>query len=356
MHPQSSPLPSVPGLMVAGLSPSPTTSYAMPSPPVAPLQLTTATVHSSKSDGGVRLPSINETLGDLLHPSSASSASDRYHHHPQYLHFATFMAEPRISSVGTSRALTPSSPHLHGSLSSLSVSSDVSGCSHCHHCSSTADTAVINNSTAATTATSPITQSPLTHPHRQVTLSMSSPKNGTAVTPSSMITYTDGYRHMHQLPTPSPPSPIVADSPLSPSSQSRLTLNATVALPTNSSTGAEHTNYHQSTHATAAAPTPTPTATTSASGVTFVANSGVTHKKRPRRRPEEIERLYTCIYPGCTKAYGTLNHLNAHVAMQRHGAKRLPSEFETIRKQYRAMKLQQLQQRTMAQSVTSMHL
>ncbi|KAI9592157.1 hypothetical protein BDF19DRAFT_334598, partial [Syncephalis fuscata] len=71
---------------------------------------------------------------------------------------------------------------------------------------------------------------------------------------------------------------------------------------------------------------------------TFVANSGVAHKKRPRRRPNEIERLYTCVHSGCTKAYGTLNHLNAHVAMQRHGAKRLPSEFEAIRKHHRAVK------------------
>lgn len=52
-------------------------------------------------------------------------------------------------------------------------------------------------------------------------------------------------------------------------------------------------------------------------------------KKRPRRRFEEIERLYNCNYPGCNKAYGTLNHLNAHVSMQKHGPKRLPAgEFE----------------------------
>lgn len=48
-------------------------------------------------------------------------------------------------------------------------------------------------------------------------------------------------------------------------------------------------------------------------------------KKRPRRRFEEIERLYNCNYPGCNKAYGTLNHLNAHVSMQKHGPKRLPA-------------------------------
>lgn len=38
----------------------------------------------------------------------------------------------------------------------------------------------------------------------------------------------------------------------------------------------------------------------------------------------QIERLYECNYPGCTKGYGTLNHLNAHITMQKHGPKRLP--------------------------------
>lgn len=38
----------------------------------------------------------------------------------------------------------------------------------------------------------------------------------------------------------------------------------------------------------------------------------------------KVERLYGCNYPGCTKAYGTLNHLNAHITMQKHGLKRMP--------------------------------
>lgn len=50
----------------------------------------------------------------------------------------------------------------------------------------------------------------------------------------------------------------------------------------------------------------------------FVAIPGTNQKKRPRRRYDEIERLYHCNYPGCTKSYGTLNHLNAHVSMQQH--------------------------------------
>jgi hypothetical protein len=34
--------------------------------------------------------------------------------------------------------------------------------------------------------------------------------------------------------------------------------------------------------------------------------------------------MYKCGWNGCEKAYGTLNHLNAHVTMQGHGAKRTP--------------------------------
>ena len=52
--------------------------------------------------------------------------------------------------------------------------------------------------------------------------------------------------------------------------------------------------------------------------------SGPSVKKRPRRRFDQIERLYSCRWDGCDKAYGTLNHLNAHVSMQKHGIKRKP--------------------------------
>lgn len=57
----------------------------------------------------------------------------------------------------------------------------------------------------------------------------------------------------------------------------------------------------------------------------FVSLGGPAPKKRPRRRFDEIERLYICGWNGCEKSYGTLNHLNAHVAMQKHGEKRLPT-------------------------------
>ncbi|KAF8623042.1 hypothetical protein AX15_006548 [Amanita polypyramis BW_CC] len=70
----------------------------------------------------------------------------------------------------------------------------------------------------------------------------------------------------------------------------------------------------------------------------FVALPGNAVKKRPRRRYDEIERLYRCSWPNCTKAYGTLNHLNAHVTMQKHGPKRSPGEFKELRKQWRKAK------------------
>jgi len=56
----------------------------------------------------------------------------------------------------------------------------------------------------------------------------------------------------------------------------------------------------------------------------FVPIPGAQQHKRPRRRFEEIDRMYKCGFQGCEKAYGTLNHLNAHVTMQSHGTKRCP--------------------------------
>ncbi|WWC63968.1 uncharacterized protein I303_106574 [Kwoniella dejecticola CBS 10117] len=75
-----------------------------------------------------------------------------------------------------------------------------------------------------------------------------------------------------------------------------------------------------------------------ANELTFVQLGGPAPKKRPRRRYDEIERLYACGWNGCEKSYGTLNHLNAHVAMQKHGEKRLPSEFKDMRKAWRKKK------------------
>lgn len=40
--------------------------------------------------------------------------------------------------------------------------------------------------------------------------------------------------------------------------------------------------------------------------------------------------MYKCGWNGCEKAYGTLNHLNAHVTMQSHGAKRSPDGLYSL--------------------------
>ncbi|KAF6824245.1 hypothetical protein CMUS01_10326 [Colletotrichum musicola] len=77
----------------------------------------------------------------------------------------------------------------------------------------------------------------------------------------------------------------------------------------------------------------------------FVPIPGAQQHKRPRRRYEEIERMYKCGWNGCEKAYGTLNHLNAHVTMQSHGQKRTPDEFKEIRKEWKARKKEEETQR-----------
>ncbi|KIJ24852.1 hypothetical protein M422DRAFT_56238 [Sphaerobolus stellatus SS14] len=63
-------------------------------------------------------------------------------------------------------------------------------------------------------------------------------------------------------------------------------------------------------------------------------------RKRKRRKPEEIERLYGCTWADCTKAYGTLNHLNAHIRTSKHGPKKTKDEFKVIRGYLRAKKNQ----------------
>ncbi|KAL9124183.1 MAG: hypothetical protein Q9217_006465 [Psora testacea] len=77
----------------------------------------------------------------------------------------------------------------------------------------------------------------------------------------------------------------------------------------------------------------------------FVPIPGAQQHKRPRRRYEEIERMYKCGWQGCEKAYGTLNHLNAHVTMQSHGTKRTPEEFKEIRKEWKQRKKEEENQR-----------
>ncbi|KAG8161499.1 hypothetical protein KVR01_008486 [Diaporthe batatas] len=84
--------------------------------------------------------------------------------------------------------------------------------------------------------------------------------------------------------------------------------------------------------------TPTSASRPNAQVYSFVPIPGAQQHKRPRRRYEEIERMYKCGWNGCEKAYGTLNHLNAHVTMQSHGQKRVPEEFKEIRKEWKARK------------------
>ncbi|KAH6667326.1 hypothetical protein B0J14DRAFT_435199, partial [Halenospora varia] len=62
--------------------------------------------------------------------------------------------------------------------------------------------------------------------------------------------------------------------------------------------------------------------------------------RRPRRRYEEIERLYKCVWMGCDKAYGTLNHLNTHIKGKSHGSKRKPEDFIEMRKAWKARQRQ----------------
>ncbi|KAG8826891.1 hypothetical protein FRC19_006764, partial [Serendipita sp. 401] len=73
----------------------------------------------------------------------------------------------------------------------------------------------------------------------------------------------------------------------------------------------------------------------------FISLPGNTVRKRPRRKFEEITRNYACNWGDCNKAYGTLNHLNAHVVMQKHGPKRTPTEFKELRKMWRKQKREQ---------------
>ncbi|KAJ5571117.1 hypothetical protein N7535_004777 [Penicillium sp. DV-2018c] len=90
---------------------------------------------------------------------------------------------------------------------------------------------------------------------------------------------------------------------------------------------------------------PGPYASPATTVYSFVPIPGAQQHKRPRRRYEEIERMYKCGWNGCEKAYGTLNHLNAHVTMQSHGSKRTPEEFKEIRKEWKARKKEEEAQR-----------
>jgi hypothetical protein len=107
--------------------------------------------------------------------------------------------------------------------------------------------------------------------------------------------------------------------------------------------------HHVFPHTPASAPPGRPAQYGAQQVYSFVPIPGAQQHKRPRRRYEEIERMYKCGWNGCEKAYGTLNHLNAHVTMQSHGTKRTPEEFKEIRKEWKARKKEEDQQRKAAE-------
>ncbi|KAG8897134.1 hypothetical protein FRB99_008424 [Tulasnella sp. 403] len=61
----------------------------------------------------------------------------------------------------------------------------------------------------------------------------------------------------------------------------------------------------------------------------FVALPGNAVHRRLTSRPRYGER-YRCNWDGCTKSYSTLNHLNTHITMQEHDAKRTPNAHDTV--------------------------
>lgn len=71
----------------------------------------------------------------------------------------------------------------------------------------------------------------------------------------------------------------------------------------------------------------------------------VRQHKCPRQRCEETERMYKCGWNGCEKTYGTLNHLNGHVTMQSHGAKRTSEEYREARYKWKMKRKEMEHQR-----------
>lgn len=51
--------------------------------------------------------------------------------------------------------------------------------------------------------------------------------------------------------------------------------------------------------------------------------------RRFRRRYNQIVRHYSCSYPGCSKSYGSLNHLNTHIVTKKHGQRKSKSDFQS---------------------------
>lgn len=52
--------------------------------------------------------------------------------------------------------------------------------------------------------------------------------------------------------------------------------------------------------------------------------------RRFRRRHYQICRKFSCTFPGCTKSYGSLNHLNTHIVTKKHGSRKSKSDFRNL--------------------------
>lgn len=134
--------------------------------------------------------------------------------------------------------------------------------------------------------------------------------------PPPRVFYDGGNPQLHDLNAPGSSRPTTAESSRPTSSHRPLPLSGPPPPPTSAyPSRASRAEVHRSDGAQQAGESKV---------YNFVASAGQT-TKRPRRRYDEIERLYTCDYPGCQKAYGTLNHLNSHKTMQKHGPKSTPA-------------------------------
>ena len=65
-------------------------------------------------------------------------------------------------------------------------------------------------------------------------------------------------------------------------------------------------------------------------------------KKRGRQPTEGLVRPYACTFHDCDKKYDTLSHLNEHITLKKHGARKVPSDFGELRHRLRHEKNIQL--------------
>lgn len=56
----------------------------------------------------------------------------------------------------------------------------------------------------------------------------------------------------------------------------------------------------------------------------------ILRNRRFRRRYHQIYRKYKCLSPGCSKSYGSLNHLNTHIVTKNHGHRMSKAECQDL--------------------------